>query len=41
VQTGNIPESRHSVAHGVAQDNVYNQEFALKLIVTLDNIYFF
>jgi hypothetical protein len=41
VQTGNIPESRHSVAHGVAQDNVYNQEFALKLILTLDNIYFF
>ncbi len=41
VQIGNIPESRHSVAHGVAQDNVYNQEFALKLILTLDNIYFF
>ncbi len=41
VQTGKIPESRHSVAHGVAQDNVYNQEFALKLILTLDNIYFF
>jgi len=41
VQTGQIPESRHSVAHGVAQDGVYSQEFALKLILTLDNIYFF
>ena len=41
VQTGKIPESRHSVAHGVAQDDVYNREFALKLILTLDNIYFF
>ncbi|KYC34605.1 hypothetical protein WA1_51400 [Scytonema hofmannii PCC 7110] len=41
VQAGQIPESRHSVAHGVAQDDVYNQEFALKLILTLDNIYFF
>jgi hypothetical protein len=41
VQTGQIPESRHSVAHGVAQDGVYSQEFALKLILTLDNIYCF
>ncbi len=41
VQTGYLPESRHCVAHGVAQDDVYNQEFALKLILTLDNIYFF
>lgn len=41
IQTGDIPESRHSVAHGIAQDDVYNQEFALKLILTLDNIYFF
>lgn|GEM_PF-950804 len=41
VQAGYLPESRHSVAHGVAQDDVYNQGFALKLILTLDNIYFF
>ena len=41
VQAGEIPESRHSVAHGVAQDDIYNQGFALKLILTLDNIYFF
>jgi hypothetical protein len=41
VQAGYLPESRHSVAHGVAQDDVYTQEFALKLILTLDNIYFF
>jgi hypothetical protein len=41
VQAGQMPESRHSVAHGVAQDEVYSQEFALKLILTLDNIYFF
>jgi hypothetical protein len=41
VQAGEIPGSRHSVAHGVAQDEVYTQEFALKLILTLDNIYFF
>ncbi|MBD2075549.1 hypothetical protein H6F86_16920 [Phormidium sp. FACHB-592] len=41
VQAGKIPESRHSVAHGVAQDDVYNREFALKIILTLDNIYFF
>ena len=41
VQEGHLPESRHSVAHGVAQDDVYSQEFALKLILTLDNIYFF
>jgi len=41
VQAGYLPESRHSVAHGVAQDDVYSQEFALKLILTLDNIYFF
>ncbi|MHC5822747.1 MAG: hypothetical protein ACYT04_44660, partial [Nostoc sp.] len=41
VQIGQIPESRHSVAHGVAQDDVYCKEFALKLILTLENIYFF
>ncbi|MEA5447967.1 hypothetical protein VB780_05260 [Leptolyngbya sp. CCNP1308] len=41
VQVGYAPESRHSVAHGVAQDNIYTQEFALKLLLTLDNIYFF
>ncbi len=41
VQAGQIPESRHSVAHGVAENGVYTQEFALKLILTLDNIYFF
>ena len=41
VQAGQIPESRHTVAHGVAHDGVYSQEFALKIILTLDNIYFF
>lgn len=41
VQAGYAPESRHSVAHGVAHDDIYTQEFALKLILTLDNIYFF
>ncbi len=36
-----IPESRHSVAHGVATDVVYNREFALKVILTMDNIFYF
>lgn len=41
VEADDIPESRHSVAHGVANCGVYNKEFAFKLILTLDNIYFF
>lgn len=41
VETGVLPESRHTVAHGVGDDSIYNKEFALKLILTLDNIYFF
>ncbi len=36
-----IPEGRHSVAHGVAGTSIYTREFSLKLILTLDNIYFY
>lgn len=38
---GDISESRHCVAHGIADDSHYNKEFALKIILTLDNIYHF
>lgn len=41
VESGVLPESRHSVAHGVGEDSIYSKEFALKLILTFDNIYFF
>lgn len=41
VESGVLPESRHSVAHGVGDKSIYNKEFALKLILTLDNIFFF
>jgi len=40
-EAGDLPESRPTVAHGVADDDIYSKEFALKIILTLDNIYFF
>ncbi len=41
VEQDYLPESRHSVAHGVADISVYNKEFAFKLFLTLDNIFYF
>ena len=41
IEKGDVPESRHSVAHGVAEDGIYTKEYCVKLILTLDNIYFF
>jgi len=40
-EAGDFPESRPTVAHGVASDDIYSKEFALKIILTMDNIYFF
>ena len=41
VEQNDVPESRHSIAHGVAEEKIYNKNFSLKLLLTLDNIYFF
>ena len=39
--SGNVELSRHSVSHGVADSDKYNQARALQLILTIDQIFFF
>ena len=41
LKSGEIPSSRHSVAHGVAKIEAYDRIRAFQLILTLDQIYFF
>jgi hypothetical protein len=41
LETGEIPSSRHSFAHGVAKFENYSQIRALQLLLTLDQIYFY
>lgn len=35
-----IPTSRHSIAHGVAETDNYSQVKALQIILTIDQIYY-
>ena len=41
LDTGEIDLSRHSVAHGVAKFDSYDQVRALQAILILDQLYFF
>ena len=41
VEQNIIPESRHTIAHGVADQEIYNKSLCVKLLLTLDNIYFY
>ena len=41
VEKDEIPLSRHSVSHGIAEVGDYSRERALQLILTLDQIYFY
>ncbi|MBI5294050.1 MAG: hypothetical protein HY869_01140 [Chloroflexi bacterium] len=41
LESGEIPSSRHSFAHGVAKFENYSQIRAFQLLLTLDQIYFY
>lgn len=41
VETGLVDFSRHSIGHGVAEDNHFTRSRALQCILTLDQIYFY
>jgi hypothetical protein len=41
IENGNLPLTRHSVAHGVALQEDYTRQKALQTILTLDQIFFY